>query len=1310
MVNDNNQTDITMNSLRTTFLIGAVTVAFAAGAVSPLSVNPAGPTVSEDFNSMWNPATGEALLTLPKGWAIDRNLTAPRTVGKWADASATVMYDGGVSIASNAKNGTWNFGSSADNTDRAIGGLTTTVANGTRGVSLMTALTNAGDLPIDRLSISYDIEKYRNGANAAGFAVQLYYSLDGEQWTSAGDSFRTFFTADSETNGAPVVPISVTEVSDKWLLADVAPGETIYLAWNISVATGSTPDKAPGLAIDDIVITASYANPDAKYLYVENALKARKLSVWSSTDDFYGPQPGADSELTKIVNGVSYAVWELPASRPVNITLFADNEAYGPETVTDDTDVYYSLSPSGFERISNPGEYTGWVDPTRPPFVSSGIYLRGEVNSWGADSDWEFSKESENTYVLYDKTVSGQFKIADAGWNSSCNYGSNGTNISVDTPYTLLSGTDDNISCGSYVFECKRVVLTIVNGSAMLLLEADDDDAGLTSVYVYGDFNSWNYMSTDGELKLDEADNLFKGQISMKAGADGLSHWRIYQRPGMGGAWGLDEDATLSSTEGKLVKGSTGNAAVAPGTYSFTFSLEDGAYTLTSIESQPAVMTLDPASVILTPENPASIKVLSLNNSLIHYNDQNFVFNDIAREAGVDASWTKHTNLGKPLSYHWEEGDGLAADGTPGAKMMVRSDAWSHIILQEQSSLPRTNPETFRNNVAQWMEYIRQYCPNPNAVVIIPVNWAYSSDWSNFSAYNDRFLEVYSEVASELGAVVVPVAKAYDNAFHKEGTDELGTWFSDDRHPTLKATYMAACMEYGAITGADPEQITFVPAGLSADEAAKMRSYASEALKGYTNAIDHLAGTVRFNARIFDDFGIELPAGDIVYSIDGGGTISPEGVFVSDGTRGTFTVTATNGKARASEFTKTATVTVADHSTEVVTYPSIKLDADNLTADENFDSLGLSAEALLPDAWRIDRQTVGTRTLGTYATALDKTAYAGGISLPSNAKNGLWNFGADNNTDRAPGGITTGVADGTRAVNLYTHIANEGRKPLEKVDVTYDIEKYRKGNNAAGFAVQLYYSYDGRNWTNAGQDFYTYFAPDAATEGYAVAPGEVVEVTGTLPVSLGAGMDIYLAWNISVASGDAAQGAMALAIDNVRLEGHLPEVPETIYKIYVDNGTTWDALGLYAWGDAEIFGVWPGQAPIDEVEIGGVQYQVFGLNVQGGSYNLIFNNWNNNKQLPDVNITADRDHWFRINDEEAVEIPATSVETVTADRAKILVNGRNIHTAAASPIKVFSTDGRLVTSGFGPEMTIPEIASGLYIVVADNDSIKISIR
>jgi len=34
-------------------------------------------------------------------------------------------------------------------------------------------VNNTGNLP--GLQISYDIEKYRNGSNAAGFRIQLYY-------------------------------------------------------------------------------------------------------------------------------------------------------------------------------------------------------------------------------------------------------------------------------------------------------------------------------------------------------------------------------------------------------------------------------------------------------------------------------------------------------------------------------------------------------------------------------------------------------------------------------------------------------------------------------------------------------------------------------------------------------------------------------------------------------------------------------------------------------------------------------------------------------------------------------------------------------------------------------------------------------------------------------------------------------------------------------------------------------------------------------------------------------------------------------
>lgn len=1004
-------------------------------------------TVTENFDGMWDAANSEATLTMPTGWRMERQLGAPRMVGTYSAASTELMYAGGVSLASNAKNGTWNFGSSTTPSDRAVGGLSTTVDGGTRCVSVMTQLVNGGTEPINQLTISYDIEKYRNGDNEAGFTVQLYYSYDGTTWKKAGDDFKTDFAKDDATIGAEVVPISTTTVSNKQLNTAVAVGSSVYLAWNISVSSGTSPNKAMGLALDNISLTASFGEPQT------------------------------DTEAT---------------------------------------------------------------DPNRPPFVSSGIFLRGEVNGWGAVTDWEFSNEGDGTYVLYDKELSGAFKVADATWSSACNYGSNGSAITVDKPYSLLLGTNDNISC-AYTYDCSRVVLTITDGGASLLLESKTVEPG--------------------------------------------------------------EPSELQS------------------------------------------VTLMPADVTLVPQLPEKVKVLSLNNSLIHYNDQAAMFNDIAAAMGKDATWTKHTMLGKPLSTHWDEGDGLGADGNPTAKMLIRTEAWSHIILQEQSGLPRTNVESFRSNIKKWVAYIREYCPNPNAIIIVPLNWAYSGDWANFTDFNKTFLDNYLSVARETGVTICPVGVAYQQAFDNNGAEGLTPWFQDDRHPTDMSTYMAACMEYGLIFGVDPATITSHPAAVSDADAVTMRSYASQALKGFTNIVDHTAATVRYQAVGFDQYGKEMDApADFVYALTDGGELDANHVFTSNGTEGVYSVSAENEKYHLS-----ATVKVTHAETQVVTFPAIELNADKLSTQENFDLMGTAADATLPEGWRIDRQTSAPRTVGSYAASQNQTMYAGGASLPSNAKNGLWNFGQDDSSDRAVGGISTGVADGTRCVNVYAHFLNTGIKNIENLQISYDVEKYRKGNNAAGFTVQMYYSVDGRNWTSAGNDFCTTFAADAATEGYATVPGDVRSVSAVLDAKMQPGVDFYLAWNITVTSGDNAAGAMALAIDNFQLTGELPAIPTAKHYIYAIDETGYDALGLYAWGDSELFGAWPGESWVDQKTIGDNVYKVFLLDAESGSYNLIFNNWNNGLQAPDFNITANRDYYLRVTATAVTEVAdATNIQPLRA--------------------------------------------------------------
>ncbi len=83
-------------------------------------------------------------------------------------------------------------------------------------------------------------------------------------------------------------------------------------------------------------------------------------------------------------------------------------------------------------------------------------------------------------------------------------------------------------------------------------------------------------------------------------------------------------------------------------------------------------------------------------------------------------------------------------------------------------------------------------------------------------------------------------------------------------------------------------------------------------------------------------------------------------------------------------------------------------------------------------------------------------------------------------------------------------------------------------------------------------------------------------------------------------------------------------------KILVNNKTDWNAIALYAYGDAEAFGGWPGATPVGFEEVKGVKYTVFGLPAEmaGKTLNLIFNNNGGGKQLADFAITVPEEEIF----------------------------------------------------------------------------------
>jgi len=478
-------------------------------------------------------------------------------------------------------------------------------------------------------------------------------------------------------------------------------------------------------------------------------------------------------------------------------------------------------------------------------------------------------------------------------------------------------------------------------------------------------------------------------------------------------------------------------------------------------------------SVLLGISAWADVKVLSINNSLIDYNDQYLMFNNIATAMGKDATWTKHTNLGKTLAYHFNE-DPLI----PNAQAVVAGTAWTHIILQEQSSLPRTDFATFRSNVQTWVNYIHTNCPT--AMIILPINWAYSDD-ASFQTNNKTLIANFRSVAKEFALTLCPVAIAYGNYQLDHPGTLAADLYTDNRHPTQAATYLAACLEYAVIFGENPNTITWKPAALSETMANTMRAYAQEAYEGIERT---------------EPLPIEpTPA----VSIKGG--IYTEKFDTIGG--------------------------------EDVTETQI---AASLDGKRSFDRA-----TTLPLGWRVDNNTSAVRTVRSFASASEKTMYIGGQNLPSNARNGTWNFGLTGNTDRAVGGITSSIDGGARTVSVMAHLHNDANADITALTICYDIEKYRNGANTAGFTHQLFTSTDGENWTSAGNTFGRQYTKDDNTNGAEVVPISVTAVNGNLTCTFPKDGDFYLAWSVSPTSGTDCAKSMAFGIDNVVIVPTLSE-------------------------------------------------------------------------------------------------------------------------------------------------------------------------
>lgn len=209
------------------------------------------------------------------------------------------------------------------------------------------------------------------------------------------------------------------------------------------------------------------------------------------------------------------------------------------------------------------------------------------------------------------------------------------------------------------------------------------------------------------------------------------------------------------------------------------------------------------------------------------------------------------------------------------------------------------------------------------------------------------------------------------------------------------------------------------------------------------------------------------------------------------------------------------------------------------TYKQNFDTMRVTANALLPEGWRADAIST-PRTLGTYGAAGSTTEFFEGANFHTNNSNGgIYNFGAGTsnigNGDRAVGGLNT--SNNPTSINVYLKLAVTGATSLQNFSVSYDIEKYRQGHISTD--VKLFYSIDGSTWTPAPVFTSTFGDDGNTTVGFSPAPdaSQTRHITGSIGLAapLPVGQNLFLVWNISPTTDNNASNSTALGIDNVNI-------------------------------------------------------------------------------------------------------------------------------------------------------------------------------
>ena len=195
------------------------------------------------------------------------------------------------------------------------------------------------------------------------------------------------------------------------------------------------------------------------------------------------------------------------------------------------------------------------------------------------------------------------------------------------------------------------------------------------------------------------------------------------------------------------------------------------------------------------------MKILFIGNSYTYYNDMPCTLEKLLAENGFASQVDSVTVGGRKLYKNLDRED----EKFGVIKELSSKNNYDALILQEQSFLPITEPETFERGVFGLMKTVE------SKRTVLYATWGRKSGcdllvqhgWTSDSM-TDMLYEAYSRAAVKFGAELSPVGKCFKQSVKTYPDIEL--YDPDLSHPSREGSALAAMVHYVVLIGELPKK------------------------------------------------------------------------------------------------------------------------------------------------------------------------------------------------------------------------------------------------------------------------------------------------------------------------------------------------------------------------------------------------------------------------------------------------------------------------------------------------------------------------